>query len=329
MIRTTISKRVFLVQAAAVGLAATAPAVGVRAQAFPSKPIRLIVPRAPGGGTDILSRLLAPGLQKRLGQPIIVENKPDATAVVGAELVKRAEPDGHTLLVADNALYQNPAILDDLPYDTLQDFAAVTMLAQSPVILVAHPSLPVKNTKELIAYAKANPKNVSFASGGIGSSTHFSGVMFNLKAGTELLHVPFKSSGQAMNSLLGGHVNMQFGGISSARVHVEEGKLRAIGLTGSRRDPSMPNVPTLAEDGLPGVDVTSVWGVHTPAKAPLALRQQLREALVAAMQEPETVKKLADLGFQVIGNTPEEHQRQTNDLVALWLDVSKRVNLRE
>jgi len=153
--------------------------------------------------------------------------------------------------------------------------------------------------------------------------------MFNLKAGTELLHVPFKSSGQAMNSLLGGHVNMQFGGISSARVHVEEGKLRAIGLTGSRRDPSMPNVPTLAEDGLPGVDITSVWGVHTPAKAPLELRQRLRAAFVAAMQEPETAKKLADLGFQVIGNTPEEHQSQTADLVSLWLDVSKKVNLRE
>ncbi len=329
MARTAISKRDLLVGACATGLATTLPAAGVRAQAFPSKPIRLIVPRAPGGGTDILSRLLAPGLQKQFGQPIVVENKSDASAVVGAELVKRAEPDGHTLLVADNALYQNPSILDDLPYDTVRDFAAVTMLAQSPVILVAHPSLLAQNTRELIAYAKANPKKVSFASGGIGSSTHFSGIMFNLKAGTELLHVPFKSSGQAMNSLLGGHVNMQFGGISSARVHVEEGKLRAIGLTGSRRDPSMPNVPTLAEDGLPGVDVTSVWGVHTPAKAPLELRQKLRAAFVAAMQEPETAKKLADLGFQVIGNTPEEHQTQTADLVSLWLDVSKKVNLRE
>jgi tripartite-type tricarboxylate transporter receptor subunit TctC len=324
----TLSKREFLGQTAALALATTLPAAA-QAQTFPSKPIRLIVPRAPGGGTDILSRLLAPGLQKRLGQPIIVENKPDATAVVGSELVKRAEPDGYMLLVADNALYQNPAIIDQLPYDTLQDFAAVTMLAQSPVILVAHPSLPAANTKELIAHAKANPKKVSFASGGIGSSTHFSGVMFNLKAGTDLLHVPFKSSGEAMNSLLGGHVNMQFGGISSARAHVEEGKLRAIGVTGVRRDPSMPNVPTLAEDGLPGVDVTSVWGVHAPAKTPGALRQQLRDAFVAAMQEPETAKKLADLGFQVIGNTPDEHQKQTNELVAQWLDVGKKVNLRE
>lgn len=329
MTATKMTRRMLVGSAAAIGLAAMLPEAFAQAPAFPSKPIRLIVPRAPGGGTDILSRLLSPVLHKELGQPIVVENKPDASAVIGAELVKRAEPDGHTVLVADNALYQNPAIIDDLPYDTLADFAAVTMLAQSPVILVAHPSLPAKNVKELIAYAKANPQDVNFASGGIGSSTHFAGVMFNLKVGTEMLHVPFKSSGQAMTSLLGGHVKMQFGGISSARVHVEEGKLRAIAVTGTKRDPSMPNVPTFAEEGVSGVDVTSVWGVHTPAKTPMAVRQRLREAFVAAMKDPATAQKLAELGFQVIGNTPEEHRKQTAELVSLWLDVGKRVNLRQ
>lgn len=322
------SRRRFVQGALAAGFGLAAPAT-VSAQSFPSKPVRLIVPRAPGGGTDILSRLLSPALQRILGQPVIVENKPDATAVVGSELVMRADPDGHVMLVADNALYQNPAILEQLPYDTLRDFAGVTMLAQSPVILVAHPSVPARNTRELIAHAKANPGKVSFASGGIGSSTHFSGIMFNLKAGTQLLHVPFKSSGQAMSQLLGGHVNLQFGGISSARAHVESGKLRAIGLTGTRRDASMPTVPTMAEDGLPGVDVTSVWGVHLPAKASIEVRRRLRDAFVQAMADPATAKKLAELGFQTIGNTPEEHQKQTAELVATWVDIGKKVNLKE
>ncbi|HZB54494.1 MAG TPA: tripartite tricarboxylate transporter substrate-binding protein, partial [Reyranella sp.] len=162
---------------------------------YPSEPVKLIVPRAPGGGSDILARLLQPALEKKLGVPVIVDNRPDAAAVMGATIVTKAKPDGHTLLLTDNSFYQNPAILDSLPYDTLNGFTAITMLAQAPVILIVHPDVPAKTLAELLALAKKT--NLTFASGGVGSSTHLMGVMVNLKAGTSITHVPFKSSGQA------------------------------------------------------------------------------------------------------------------------------------
>ena len=187
------------------------------AQAYPAKLIRVIIPRSPGGGSDIIARLISPGMQKKLGQTFLVENHPDAAAVVGAELTARAQPDGYTIFLADNAFYQNPAILKKLPYDTLKDFSGVTMLAQSPVILVVGGPVQAKDVKSLIQYAKANPGKLTYGSGGIGASTHLAGVLFNRAAGVDIIHVPFKSSGQALESLLGNHLTMQFGGISSAR----------------------------------------------------------------------------------------------------------------
>ena len=302
-------------------------AVPAAAQSFPSGPVKIIVPRAPGGGSDNITRLISPALEKKLGVPVIVENRPDATAVVGADVVAKAKPDGYTLYLSDNSFYQNPAILDSVPYDTIKDFTAVTMLAQGPVILIVHPGVQAKTLPELIDLAKKS--KLTFASGGIGSSTHLVGVMMNLKAGTNITHVPFKSSGPALNALLGAHVTMQFGGISSARPHVAQGKVRAIALTGERRDPSMPDVPTFRESGLEGADVTSVWGVHAPAKTPIEVRRALRDAIVAVMREPEMTQKLADRGYDIIGNTPEEHQKQTEALVTQWIEVGKKVNLKE
>jgi tripartite-type tricarboxylate transporter receptor subunit TctC len=302
-------------------------AVPAAAQSFPSGPVKIIVPRAPGGGSDNITRLISPALEKKLGVPVVIENRPDATAVIGADLVAKAKPDGYTLYLSDNSFYQNPAILDSVPYDTIKDFTAVTMLAQGPVILIVHPGVAAKTLPELLDLAKKS--KLTYASGGIGSSTHLVGVMMNLKAGTNITHVPFKSSGPALNALLGGHVTMQFGGISSARPHVEQGKVRAIALTGERRDPSMPNVPTFREAGLDGADVTSVWGVHAPAQTPIEVRRALRDALVAVMRDPEMTQKLADRGYDIIGNTPEEHQKQTEALVTQWIEVGKKVNLKE
>ncbi|MCC7276511.1 MAG: tripartite tricarboxylate transporter substrate binding protein [Alphaproteobacteria bacterium] len=310
-----------------VGVALAAAAGGAAAQSFPSGPVKIIVPRAPGGGSDNITRMIGPALEKKLGVPVVIENRPDATAVLGADLVAKAKPDGYTVYLSDNSFYQNPAILDSLPYDTIKDFTAVTMLAQGPVILIVHPSIQAKTLPELIALAKKS--KLTFASGGIGSSTHLVGVMLNLKAGTSITHVPFKSSGPALNALLGGHVSMQFGGISSARPFVEQGKVRAIALTGDRRDPSMPDVPTFQEGGLQGADVTSVWGIHAPAGTPLAVRRVLRDAVVAVMREPEMTKTLAERGYDIIGNTPEEHQKQTEALVTQWIEVGKKVNLKE
>ena len=320
-----IGKRRLLVST--VGLLMAAATAGRTQGKFPSESIRLVVPRSPGGGSDILARLLAPGLSEKLGVAVMVDNRPDATAVLGATIVNKAKPDGHTLYLADNSFYQNPAILDSLPYDTIRDFTSVTMMAQGPVILIVHPDVAARTLPELIALAKKT--NLTFASGGVGASTHLVGVMLNLQAGTSITHVPFKSSGQALIALLGGHVSMQFGGISSAAPYIKDGKVRAIAVTGERRDPSMPDVPTMQEGGVKGADVSSVWGLHAPPGTPIEARRILRDALHAVMREPSMVAKLAERGYQIIASTPQEHQAQTAALVTQWIEVGKKVNLKE
>jgi len=309
----------FLVAGAAVGKG--------HAAAYPSEPIKLVVPRAPGGGSDNLARLLSPGLEKKLGVSIIIDNRPDATAVLGATIVTKAKPDGYTFYLADNSFYQNPAILDSLPYDTIKDFTAVTMMAQGPVILIVHPDVPAQTLPELIALAKKT--DLTYASGGVGASTHLVGVMLNLRAGTNIVHIPFKGSGPALNALLGGHVSMQFGGISSAAPYIKAGKVRAIALASDHRDPTLPDVPTFQEGGVTGADVASVWGLHAPPKTPIELRRIVRDAVAEVMREPELTKKLVEYGYEVVANTPEEHQAQTTALVTQWIEVGKKVNLKE
>ncbi len=320
-----IGKRKLL--AATAGLLVAGPAV-VRAQAkYPSEPIRWIVPRAPGGGTDILGRLLAPSLEKKLGVPIIVENRPDATAIVGAIAVKQAKPDGYTLYASDNSFYQNPAILDSIPYDTLKDFTAISMLAQSPPILFVNPGVPAGNLQELIALAKKTP--LTYASGGIGASTHLAGVMLNLQAGVNIQHIPFKGTGPALIALLGGHVSMQWGGISSAVPYIRDGKVKAIALAGNNRDPNVPEVQTLQEQGLKGADVLSVWGLHAPLGTPIEIRRTIRNAVAEVMKEPDIAKKLIERGYETIANTPEEQEVLTAKTVNHWIEVGKKVNLKE
>ena len=318
-----ISRRTLL--AAAAGLLAAGSA---QAQPkYPSEPIKLVVPRAPGGGSDILARLIQPALEKKLGQTVIVDNRPDAAAVMGAAIVTKAKPDGYTLLLTDNSFYQNPAILDSLPYDTLGGFTAITMLAEAPVLLIVYPDVPAKTLSELIELAKKT--RLTYASGGVGSSTHLMGVMVNLKAGIDITHVPFKSSGQALIALLGGHVSMQYGGLASAPPYIKDGKVRPIAITGAKRDPAVPDVPTFAESGLPGVDVTSVWGLHAPPGTPIEIRRTIRDAVAAVMRDPDVAKQLSERGYQTIANAPEEHQAQTNALVNQWIEVGRKVNLKE
>lgn len=265
-------------------------------------------------------------MQERLKQPFIIENRADASTVIGSSAVAHSPPDGYTFLHTDNAFYQNPAILKNLPYNTLKDFSAVTMLAQAPVVLMINAAVPAKTLSELIDYTRANPGKVSFGSGGVGASTHLAGVLFNLAAKLDIVHVPFRSSGPALDAILGGHVTMTFGGLSSARAFIEDGKLRAMALTGKRRDPAAPDIPTFEELGL-SVDIMSIWGVHMPAGTPLEPRRKLRDTMVDVMRTPAIANQLAELGFAMIGNTPEEHDQQTKSLVDFWLDVGKRVPL--
>lgn len=318
-------KRRFLGCVAALLFAVTAG--GAAAQAYPTGTIKFIVPRGPGGGSDTIARLVAPGLEKKLGVSVVIENRADATAILGAVLVAQAKPDGYTFYVSDNSFYQNPAVLPNVPYDTLNDFTAVTMFAQGPVVLIVHPSVPAKTLQELTDLAKRT--NLTYASGGIGSSTHLVGVMVNLKAGINMTHVPYKGSGPALNGLLGNHVAMQFGGLSSALPHIQKGSVRPLALTGTSRHKSVPDVPTFTEAGLPDVDVPSVWGLHAPAGTPLEVRTKMRDAIVAVMREPAVAARMQAMGYEMIGNTPVEHQQQTEKIVKQWLEIGKRVNLKE
>jgi len=306
-------------------------ALGVRQafakEAWPDRPLNVIVPRAPGGGTDILIRILTPGLQDRLGQTVVVENKPDTVGVVGANYVARSKPEGYVFFASDNAFYQNPAILKSLPYDTIKDFSGVTMLADAPVVLVINAELPIKSVSDLIKSAKEKPGTLTFGSGGVGTSTHIAGVQFGLAAGVAIIHVPYRSSGPALNDLLGNHLTMQFGGISSAKGQIEVGKLRALATTGASRDPGLPDVPTFAELGLKAVDITSIWGVHAPAGTPIEIRSKLRDMLVDVMRTPDVSKRMTDLGYNRIGNTPDELDAETKKLVAQWIDLSHKVKL--
>lgn len=299
------------------------------AQDYPTREITLVIPRAPGGGSDNIARILQAPLSAALGVPIVIDNRPDPSAVVGTELVSRANPDGYTLYVSDNAFYQNPAIISDLPYDPVNDFVGVSRLARSPVILVVHPDVPATNTMELVEYARENAGMLTYSHGGIGASTHLAGVEFNRAAELDVTAVAYASSGPALNALMGGHVQLHMGGINSTRAQIEAGAVRAIGLTGSERDPAVPDVPTLEEDGLPGVTITSVWGILAPAGTPMEVRTAVSEAIREVMNQEPVAESLANAGYQVVASTPEEHQEEAQEMIAYWLGVAEEIDLSE
>lgn len=298
------------------------------AQKFPDRPITIVTPYAPGGGTDILVRILAPMAGKILGQAVVVENKPGASTMIGTEQVVRAKPDGYTLLAADSAVLINPGLYKSkLPYDTKKSLQGVTMLASAPVILLTNPAFPPRDLKALIALTKSEPGKFNFGSGGIGSSPHLAGELFKLKAGVDIVHVPYNGTSLGVNAVVGGQVQMMFGGISSARQLVESGKLRAIAVTGDKRNASMPDVPTFAESGL-DVDANSYWGLYAPVGVPLPVLDAVSQAFARALHDPDNIKKLGDLGYMPIGNSPQEHTRQMHAMIDLWRTVIDKANVQ-
>ncbi|MFH5927024.1 tripartite tricarboxylate transporter substrate-binding protein [Roseomonas xinghualingensis] len=305
-------------------LAAALSAPALAQGGFPSRTIRIVVPRAAGGGTDVLVRQLAPIVSERLGQTVVIENRTDMATVVGTQLVARAEPDGHTILAADNAFYFNPAIQKQLPYDTLKDFAGVTMLAESPVILMAGPRATTKTLPDLIMAAKRDPGGIAYGSGGIGASTHFAGVLFCLRAGIEMTHVPYRSTGPLMSGLLAGDVGVMFNG---PRALLDNEQL--IGLATTARDPSLPNVKTFEEQGVPGVDVSSVWGIHVPAATPMPARKRIRDAFAAALNDSSVGPALRNRGVYPIASEPDAHQAATAQMVDQWITISRTVDLNK
>ncbi len=292
-----------------------------------TKPVRILIPRNPGGGSDNLMRMIAPGMEKSLGVSVVLENRADLNGVIATSLTAQARPDGHVVLASENSFYTNPGLLARLPYDTEKQFSGITMLATAPVVLIANPKLPVNNLRELVEYAKKH--DINYASGGTGGSTHLAGVQFNDAAGLKVVHVPFSGSGAALTALLGGQVELQFGGLSSARQHIESGRVKAIAVTGDKRHPSVPDVPTFKEAGLPEVDTMSLWSMHAPANTPLDVRMRLRDAALAAMRDPEISARMVAAGYDALGNTPEEHQKQTEVLIEQWKKLGKTIKIGE
>jgi tripartite-type tricarboxylate transporter receptor subunit TctC len=298
------------------------------AQNYPDHPIHVIIPYAPGGGTDIAFRIIAPGAGNILNQTIIVDNRPGASTMIGTGTVTRAAADGYTLLASDSAFVINPGLFKDkLPYDTLKEFKGITMMATSPALLVANPKLPVKTLAELIALAKSKPGKLNYGSGGVGTGPHLAGELMKLAAGIDVTHIPYKGTAPALTAVLSNEVDMAFVGISTAAPYIASGQLQAIAMTGQKRQPSLPDVPTFSESHL-DVDGNSYWGIYAPKGVPDQIVDQLNRAFTQSLHDPENEKKLANLGFSPIANSPQEVDVQWHALVQQWTTVIDKASIK-
>ena len=290
--------------------------------AYPEKPITVVVPFPPGGSSDAIARVIGPKISAKLGQPWIIDNRPGATGAIGAGLVKRAAPDGYTLLAASIGVYVvNPVLQKKLAYDPSRDFDLLTVAVRAPNVLVASSNVQAKNMAELIAHLKKNPGKVTFASSGNGSSDHLTAELFWQKSGTSGVHVAYKGGGPAITDLLGAQTDVSFVNINTALPYIKAGKLRALAVTGDQRAAVLPGVPTLAESGVTGVDIYSWQAFAAPKGLPKDVKSKLHGAIVAALNDPEIKPRLIEQGFEIVGNTPEQFdQFQTTEL-ARWRNV--------
>jgi tripartite-type tricarboxylate transporter receptor subunit TctC len=319
-------RNIIAIAAAFVG---TWGALGAAQAAYPEKAIRWIVPFPPGGAMDSIARTVGEQLQRRFNQTVIIENKPGAGGNLGVDLVAKAPADGYTMLITSIGMATNRHMYAKLSYDPLKDFAPVSQLAVVPNMLVVNPTrVAAKSIPELIAVAKANPGKLTYASAGNGTSIHLAGELFASMAGVDILHVPYRGSGPAVSDLIGGQVDMMFDSISSARPHVQTGKLRALGLTTAKRSSSMPDVPTIAEAGVKGYELVPWFGVFMPAGTPKDVVQTMHRALVDAMQTTEVKARFFVIGAEVIGNTPEAFASALAAESAKWERIVRERNIR-
>jgi tripartite-type tricarboxylate transporter receptor subunit TctC len=295
---------------------------------YPNKPIHLIVGYAPGGPTDIVARLIAAKMQESLGQPVIVENKPGAGSNIASEYVVKSAPDGYTLLVGSIANATNMVVYKHLTYDTLRDLAPITQLMSAPSVLVATPGFPAKSLQDLIALAKRNPGKYAFASTGSGGSPHLAGEMLKMRAGIDLIHVPYKGAALVQSDLIGGQVQMAFETALSVVPHVQGGQLRAIAVAANRRLAQLPDVPTMAEAGLPDFEVSSWNGLFAPAKTPPEIIARLHEAAVKALAAPDVREKFTAQGAEAMGSTPEEFRAYIRAEIEKWGKVVRASGAR-
>jgi len=299
------------------------------AQGYPDKPIRLIVPFAPGGVTDTSGRVIAEGLGRRLGQQVVVENKAGASGNIGTASVAAAPADGYTLVLAfDGTMVINPHVFAKIPFDTLKDFAPVGKIGDATLIIVSHPSFPGKTLKELIDISKKDPKGVSYGTSGVGGTPHIAGELLNLRAGAKLVHVPYKGGGQAMSDALGGNVPLVYTAVAGAIKHVEAGKLHAIAVSSRTRSPSLPNTPTFIEAGVPDFEASSWVGILAPAGTPRPVIDRLNKELNALLTSPEVVERLAKLGIVATPGTPEQFGEQMKADLAKYGPVVKAAGIK-
>jgi tripartite-type tricarboxylate transporter receptor subunit TctC len=316
--------RDFLLVAGAV-LAGAWPIAALYAAAdgYPSKPVRFVVPFAPGGSTDTLARAIGIRLPEYLGQQVVIDNRPGANGDIGMLLVAKAPADGYTIVLGYIANIGIGPSLYKMPYDPVKDFAPVTQVAGASNIMTAHPSVPAKNLKEFVVYAKANPGAVNFATSGVASIGHLTGEYLNQLAGMKMVHVPYKGSGQAISDLVGGHVKVMISGMASTLPHIKTGKLRALAVTGPQRSDAAPDVPTIAESGFPGFEARSWFGVLAPATTPRPVITRLHADIVRALQQSDVKQRLTVIGFDIVGSTPDEFAAYIKSEIQKWAKVVK------
>ncbi len=295
-----------ILHAAAASVLLMSVNAAVYAQDYPARSVRFVVPYVPGGGVDFVGRTLAQKLSDSWGQQVIVDNRPGGGTNIGSELVVRSAPDGYTLLIGGVPNTANAALYTKLSYDVVRDFAPVILLDTAPNVLAVHPSVPAKSVRELIALAKTRRGVLTYASAGIGSSNHLSGELFRIMAGVDIVHVPYKGGGAAVTDLLGGQISMYFGTTPSTMPHVRTSKLRALGVTTAKRTPAAPDVPTIAEAGLPGYEQSAWHGLLAPAGTPQAVITKLHAEVARALRSPEVTERFAVQGIDVIGSSPAE-----------------------
>ena len=299
----------------------------VWAQPYPAKPVRIVNPFSPGGSLDLVARLLAKHMSAQLGQTVLVENRPGAGGTIGVEAVAKAPADGYTLLIVQSSITINPTLQQKIPYDPVRDFAPISKVADYMFFLVAHPSLPVRTVKQLIALDKSRPGQLNYASVGVGSGTHLASELFNYMAGTKIVHVPYKGTGQALPDLIGGHVAIMFGSTSFVP-HVKSGKLVALGVSGAQRSAALPDVPTIGEAALPGFEVTAWNALFAPAGTPEAVVKRLNTLVHQGLAQPETRATMDKQGLDATPSTPEELAKLVTTELDKWAKVIRAAGIK-
>ena len=321
-----LPRRKFLHLAAGAAALPFAPHVA-RAQVYPTRPVRLIVPLAPGGATDIVARLMGQWLSERLGQPFIIENRPGAGGNIGTDTVVKARPDGYTILMASTTNAINATLYDKLSFNFIRDIAPVATISRNTLVMVVHPSLPAKTVPEFIAYAKANPRNLNMASPGNGSPNHVSGELFKMMTGVDMVHVPYRSGGPALTDLLGGQMQVMFPAIVSSIEYIRADRLRALAVTAATRSDELPDIPTVAEF-VPGYEASNWFGVAAPKATPAETVEKLNEEINAGLADPKIKARLAELGAMVLAGSPADFGKLIAEDTEKWAKVVKSAGIK-